>query len=45
MSIKQSFYLIPQVIPDPNHLVSGWLSEDDGICFWPLILYGDISTF
>ena len=23
-----------QVIPDPNHLVSGWLSED-GIYFWP----------
>ena len=21
------------LIPDPNYLVSGWLSEDDGICF------------
>ena len=34
-----------QVIPDPNHLVSGWLSEDDGIYFWPLILYADIFNF
>ena len=34
-----------QVIPDPNHLISGWLSEDDGIYFWPLILYADIFNF
>ena len=34
-----------QVIPDPNHLVSGWLSEDDGIYFWPCILYADIFNF
>ena len=34
-----------QVIPDPNHLVSGWLSEDDGIYFWPLILYADVFNF
>ena len=34
-----------QEIPDPNHLVSGWLSEDDGIYFWPLILYADIFNF
>ena len=27
------------LIPDPNDLVSGWLSEDDGICFWPCVLY------
>ena len=23
------------IIPDPNYLVSGWLGEADGICFWP----------
>ena len=34
-----------QVIPDPNHLVSWWLSADDGICFWPFILYADIFNF
>ena len=33
------------MIPDPNHLVSGWLSEDDGIYFWPCILYADIFNF
>ena len=30
---------------DPNCLVSGWLSEDDGICFWSRVLYADISNF
>ena len=34
-----------QVIPDPNHLVSGWLCEVDGIYFWPCILYADIFNF
>ena len=33
------------LIPDPNYLVSGWLSEDDGICFWSCVLYADIFNF
>ena len=33
------------LIPDPNDLVSGWLSEDDGICFWSCVLYADIYNF
>ena len=33
------------LISDPNYLVSGWLSEDDGICFWPCVLYADIFNF
>ena len=32
-------------IPDPNYLVSGWLSEDDGICFWSCVFYADIFNF
>ena len=33
------------LIPDPNYLVSGWLSEDDGICFWLCVLYAVIFNF
>ena len=33
------------LIPDPNHLASGWLTEDDGICLWPVVLYADIFNF
>ena len=42
---QANLLLDSQVIPDPNHLVSGWLSEDDGIYFWPCILYADIFNF
>ena len=32
------------IIPDPNYLVSRWLSENDGIGFYPRVLYADIFS-
>ena len=29
-------------IPDPLRLTQGWLSEEDGVRFWPVTLYPDI---
>ena len=34
------------LLPDPNHLTSGWLNEEDGgIYSWPCILYADVFKF
>ena len=32
-------------VPDPEQLKEGWLSENDGIKFWPNTLYPDIFNF
>ena len=32
-------------IPDPLRLTQGWLSEEDGVRFWPVTLYADIFNF
>ena len=32
-------------IPDPFTLASGWLSEDDGRLFWPMVMYPDIFNY
>ena len=34
-----------QQIPDPFVLKDGWLSEEEGAIFWPMILYPDIFTY
>ena len=32
-------------IPDPCHLDNRWLSETEGIQYWPMTLYQDIFAF
>ena len=32
-------------IPDPLKLDQGWLSEEDGVRYWPVTLYPDIFNF
>ena len=33
------------LLTDPNNLISGWLSEDDGITSWPCLTYPDIFNY
>lgn len=33
------------VIPDPMDITSGWLAEEDGVSFWPMITYGNIFNY
>lgn len=33
------------LLPDPNHLSTGWLNEELGISFWPCITYPDIFNY
>ena len=42
---QKKLILKDYVIPDPNFLNDGWMSEVDGILFWPMILYPDIFTY
>ena len=30
-------------IPDPFKIPHGWMNEDEGMKFWPMILYPDIA--
>ena len=33
------------IIPDPYHLSVGWLTEDEGIFYWPFISYPEIYNY
>ena len=42
----QNKLLISDVaIPDPCKLESGWLSEENGRIFWPMVMYPDIFNY
>ena len=42
----QNKLLISDVaIPDPYKLESGWLSEENGRIFWPMVMYPDIFNY
>ena len=32
-------------IPDPFMIPRGWMEEDEGIAFWPMLSYPDIFNF
>ena len=32
-------------IPDPFKLPHGWMEEDEGMAFWPVLSYPDIFNF
>ena len=32
-------------IPDPFKIAHGWMEEDEGITFWPMLSYPDIFNF
>ena len=34
-----------RLIPDPFKIPYGWLEEDEGIAFWPMLLYPDIFNY
>ena len=34
-----------KLIPDPFKIPHGWLEEDEGIAFWPMLLYPDIFNY
>ena len=31
-------------IPDPFKIPHGWMNEDEGMKFWPMLLYPDVLT-
>ena len=34
-----------RLIPDPFKIPHGWLEEDEGMAFWPILLYRDIFNY
>ena len=36
---------VDYVVPDQYHLTEGWLSEENGIAFWPFVLYPEIYNY
>ena len=34
-----------RLIPDPFETPHGWLEEDEGMQFWPMLLYPDIFNY
>ena len=34
-----------RLIPDPFKIQYGWLEEDEGMAFWPMLLYPDIFNY
>lgn len=32
-------------IPDPFKIPHGWIEEDEGIAFWPILSYPDLFNF
>ena len=34
-----------RLIPDPFKILHGWLEEDEGMAFWPMLLYPDIFNY
>ena len=32
-------------IPDPLKIIHGWKDEEEGLCFWPTLLYPDIFNY
>ena len=41
-SYKQKLIVDDKTIPDPFKIPHGWLDEDEGIVFWPIITVHDI---
>ncbi len=42
---KAKLSFADQCIPDPFQLAEGWLTENEGLKFWPTTLYPDIFNF
>ena len=34
-----------ELLSDPSKILHGWLEEDEGIAFWPKLLYPDIFNY
>ena len=32
-------------IPDPFKIPHGWMNEDEGMKFWPMLLYPDVFNY
>ena len=32
-------------MPDPFKIPHGWMNEEEGMCFWPIVLYPDIFNY
>jgi hypothetical protein len=42
---KKKLFINGVELPDPFKLSNGWLSEDEGLTCWPILLYPDIHNY
>ena len=42
---KTKLIIDDRTIPDPFKIQHGWKDEDEGITFWPMLLYPDIFNY
>ena len=38
-------YVDGKNIPDPMKIMHGWMNEDEGVIFWPILTFPDIFTY
>ena len=42
---KNKFKIDDFPIPDPSKIPPGWMDEDEGMAFWPMLSYPDTFNF